>query len=145
MNEMPVDVGQLASINMSDVAYVKVFRPPFFGAVGGSGANGAIAVYTRRGADMEQTQKGSGLPYKLIIGYTTPKEFYSPDYATYDQRNESADMRTTLFWDPMVLTQPGSNTVKIKFFNNDFSQGFRIVVEGISTDGRMAHIEKVIE
>lgn len=29
MNEMPVDVSQLASINMSDVAYIKVFRPPF--------------------------------------------------------------------------------------------------------------------
>ncbi|MBS1747746.1 MAG: TonB-dependent receptor plug domain-containing protein [Bacteroidetes bacterium] len=145
MNEMPVDVNQLASINMSDVAYIKVFRPPFFGAVGGNGANGAIAVYTRRGADMQQAQNSGGLPYKLIIGYTTPKEFYSPDYATYDQRNESADLRTTLFWDPMILTQPGSNTIKIKFFNNDYSQSFRIVLEGISTDGRFAHIEKVIE
>lgn len=145
MNEMPVDVSQLASINMSDVAYIKVFRPPFFGAVGGSGASGAIAVYTRKGGDMQQAQSGGGLPYKLIIGYTTPKEFYSPDYATYDQRNENVDLRTTLYWDPMILTQPGNSTIKIKFFNNDYSQSFRIVLEGITTDGRLAHIEKVIE
>ncbi|MEP6682701.1 MAG: hypothetical protein ABJA35_05545 [Parafilimonas sp.] len=142
-NEMEVDVSQLSSIPMSDVAYIKVFRPPFIGAIGG-GANGAIAIYTRKGGDVAQAQ-GKGIPYKVVIGYTAPKEFYSPDYDTYNEKNEERDFRTTLYWAPSILTSPNSNTVKIKFYNNDFSQSFRVIVEGITTDGKLTHIEKVVE
>ncbi|HEY2727447.1 MAG TPA: hypothetical protein VGI61_09765, partial [Parafilimonas sp.] len=142
-NEMEVDISQLSSVNMSDVAYIKVFRPPFIGAIGG-GANGAIAIYTRKGGDVAKTE-GKGIPYKMVIGYTAPKEFYSPDYDTYNEKNEEKDMRTTLYWAPTILTSPNSNTVKIKFYNNDFSQSFRVIVEGITTDGRLTHVEKVIE
>ncbi|MEP6465994.1 MAG: hypothetical protein ABJB05_06795 [Parafilimonas sp.] len=38
-----------------------------------------------------------------------------------------------------------NNTVKIKFYNNDFSQRFRVIVEGITTDGKLTHIEKMVE
>ncbi|MEP6465996.1 MAG: hypothetical protein ABJB05_06805 [Parafilimonas sp.] len=142
-NEMEVDISQLSSISMADVAYIKVFRPPFIGAIGG-GANGAVAIYMRKGGDVAKTE-GKGIPYKIVIGYTAPKEFYSPDYDTYDEKNEEPDFRTTLYWAPTILTTPNSNTVKIKFYNNDFSKGFRVIVEGITTDGKLTHIEKVVE
>lgn len=142
-NESQVDLSYLSSVNMNDVAYIKVFRPPFIGAVGG-GANGAIAIYSRKGGDVQQTQ-GKGIPYKMIIGYTGQKEFYSPDYNSYNEKNEQQDLRTTLYWAPMVLTSPGNNNIRLKFYNNDFSQGFRVVVEGMTTDGKLAHIEKVVE
>ena len=143
LNENPVDLNSLSNINITDVAYIKVFRPPFFGSVGG-GANGAIAIYTRRGGDVQKTDS-KGIPYKVIIGYTAQKEFYSPDYGTYMQKNEEKDMRTTLYWAPLILTSPGNNTVKLKFYNNDVSQSFRVILEGMTTEGRLTHIEKVIE
>ncbi|MBV9960880.1 MAG: hypothetical protein JO072_01420 [Parafilimonas sp.] len=143
-NESPVDISYLSSINMSDVAYIKVFRPPFFGAIDG-GANGAIAIYTRKGNEGIKTDNSKGIPYKVVIGYTAPKEFYSPNYDTYNEKNEQKDMRTTLYWAPTIITNPGSNKVRIKFYNNDFSQSFRVIVEGMTTDGKLAHIEKVIE
>jgi hypothetical protein len=142
-NESPVDLSYLSSVNMNDVAYIKVFRPPFIGAVGG-GANGAIAIYSRKGGDVQQTQ-GKGIPFKVIIGYTAEKEFYSPDYNSFNERNEEQDLRTTLYWAPLVLITPGNNTVRLKFFNNDFTQSFRVIVEGMTTDGKLTHIEKVIE
>ena len=145
MNELQIDMNYLSSMSMSDVAYIKVFRPPFIGATGG-GASGAIAIYTRKGGDIDsRPNKGTGIPYKLIIGYTAQKEFYSPDYGTINQRNEEQDLRTTLYWAPMVLTTPSNNTIKLKFYNNDFSQSFRVVVEGMTTDGKLTRIEKVIE
>src|SRR5690606_27552006 len=49
LDEMPVDVSMLSSININDVALIKVLRPPFMGGFGGG--NGAIAVYTKRGND----------------------------------------------------------------------------------------------
>lgn len=48
LNEMQVDAGALAMINMNDIGLIKIFRPPFAGAIG-NGAGGAIAVYTMRG------------------------------------------------------------------------------------------------
>ena len=47
LDEMRVDSKLLASIPMSDIAFIKVFRTPFSGAAGAG--NGAIAVYTRDG------------------------------------------------------------------------------------------------
>jgi hypothetical protein len=143
LDEMPVDASQLSTINMADVAYVKVFRPPFFGSIGG-GANGAIAVYTRKGGDVTQ-RAGKGLPYKIVIGYTAQKEFYSPNYATFDSRNDEQDLRTTLYWNPMILTNQENHSVRLHFYNNDITKSFRVIVEGMSTDGRLTHIEKVIE
>ena len=94
---------------------------------------------------MFKQTEGKGIPYKIIIGYTAQKEFYSPDYGTYNERNEEQDLRTTLYWAPMVLTTPDNNTVRLKFYNNDFTQSFRVIVEGMTTDGKLVHIEKVIE
>ncbi len=142
-NESPVDPSFLSSINMSDIAYIKVFRPPFMGSIGG-GSNGAIAIYARKGGDVSQT-KGKGLPYKIVIGYTVQKEFYSPNYATFDSRNDEQDLRTTLYWNPMILTNQENHTIRLHFYNNDITKSFRIVLEGMSTDGRLAHIEKIIE
>lgn len=47
LDEMRVDAQTLSSINMNDIAIIKVFPPPFMGTFGG--ANGAIAVYTKDG------------------------------------------------------------------------------------------------
>lgn len=48
LDEIRVSPQQIANTPMSDIAIVKVFAPPFFGAPGG-GAGGGIAIYTRRG------------------------------------------------------------------------------------------------
>jgi hypothetical protein len=143
LNEMPVsDVTQLSSMSMADIAYIKVFRPPFMG--GFNGANGAIAVYTKKGGP-SQAAPGKGLPYKNVIGYTVMKEFYSPNYATIDPRNEAEDLRSTLYWNPMILTTPENHRIILDFFNNDVTDAFRIIIEGVSKDGRLTHIEKVVE
>ncbi len=142
LNEMQVDQDQLSNISMADVAYIKVFQPPFIGPYGGG--SGAIAVYLRKGGE-GTARKGKGLPFKVITGYTPQKEFYSPDYATFDVRHEKDDLRSTLYWNPMILTTPENHILKFNFYNNDVTEGFRVIVEGMSKDGRMTSVEKVIE
>ncbi len=51
IDEFRTDVQQVNTLNMADIAIIKVFPPPFFGASGGSG--GAIAIYTRRGGESQ--------------------------------------------------------------------------------------------
>ena len=142
LNEMPTDVSQIGNISMADVAYIKVFRPPFMG--GFNGANGAIAVYTKKGGANKEAP-GKGLPYKNVIGYTIMKEFYSPNYASIDPKNEAEDVRSTLYWNPMILTTSENHRIILNFFNNDVTDAFRVIIEGISKDGRITHIEKVVE
>lgn len=140
LNEMPSDAGAVMGIQMSDVAYIKVFRPPFM-ASAGSGASGAIAIYTKKSGDKIADVKG--LNHAVMSGYSTYKEFYNPDY-TYTQP-KSPDTRTTLYWNPYVLTDKSSKTFRFDFFNNDFTKKFRVVLEGVNAAGKLARIEKIIE
>ena len=45
----------------------------------------------------------------------------------------------------MILTNQENHTVRLHFYNNDITKSFRVIVEGMTTDGRLTHIEKVIE
>jgi hypothetical protein len=141
LDEMPIDAEFLNTIPVSDIAFVKVFRPPFMGGFNGSG--GAIAVYTRKGDDIRS--RPGGLNTNTIIGYTTIKEFYSPNYSRFDKRNEQPDVRTTLYWNPLLLVNANSTSVHLQFYNNDVSKAFRVVIEGISKEGLVTHHEEVIE
>jgi hypothetical protein len=142
LDETPADPSFLASISMSDIAYIKVFRPPFYGAPGGSA--GAIAVYTKRGSDAAPVA-GKSLSSSTVSGYTGIRQFYSPNYATFNSANENKDLRTTLYWNPQLITTGSKNTIKFTFYNNDISKSFRVIIEGMAADGRLVHIEQMME
>jgi len=142
LDQTPTDVSFVSSLSVNEVAYIKVFRPPFMG--GFNGANGAIAIYTRRGNDVK-AEPGKGLANNKVYGYTMIKEFYSPNYASYTIKNEQRDIRTTLYWNPSVITTPQKNQLVLSFYNNDISSAFRVVIEGMTRDGKLAHIEQIME
>ena len=130
LNEMQVDPGTLQNTPVADIAYVKVFRPPFFGAPGG-GAGGAIAVYTRKGNEQNNNQQSTpGLEKGTLVGYAAPKEFYSPDYSKESPLFEVTDVRATLYWASYILTDAGNRRMTITFYNNDVSTRLRVVLEG---------------
>jgi hypothetical protein len=139
LNEMPSQIESIQSIPMSDVAMIKVFRPPFLGAFGG-GSGGAIAVYNKKGAPTNSTVKG--LDHATIVGYTPVKQFYSPNYPA-DQASSDPDVRTTLYWNPYVLTDKTHRRLYLTFYNNDNSKKFRVIIEGCNDEGKLTRIEKV--
>jgi hypothetical protein len=146
LNEMQMDAAGLQNIPVNDIAYIKVFRPPFFGAAGG-GAGGAIAVYTRKGNEQSANQQNNtpGLEKGILVGYASPKEFYSPDYTKESPLHEVMDVRTTLYWAPYILTDAGNRRISISFYNNDISTRLRVVLEGMNAEGRLTRVEKLIE
>ncbi len=142
LDEMQAQPDQLLSLSPADIAYVKVFRPPFFGAFGG-GAGGAIAVYTRKGSDVKYVP-GKGLNKSQLVGYATAKQFYSPDYSTRSASTDViADYRSTLYWNPYVFMDGSRPSIKIQFYNNDATKKFRVVLEGVNETGKLVRIEKV--
>lgn len=126
---------------MADVAMIKVFRPPFLGAFGG-GAGGAIAVYYKKGVSRNSNAKG--LDHATITGYTPVKQFYSPEYPT-DQANSDPDLRTTLYWNPNILTDKNRRRLFLTFYNNDITKKFRVIIEGCNEHGKLTRIEKVFK
>jgi len=142
LNEMPTDADMISTIPVSDVAYIKVLRPPFLGASGGG--NGAIAIYTRKGGDVQQ-QPGKGLSNNTITGYTAIRQFYAPDYSTIQEGQDKRDLRTTLYWNPEIITEPGKNVFKLTFYNNDISEAFRVTIQGMTRDGRLTSVVKIME
>ena len=145
LNEMQVDAQQLQSTPVSDVAMVKVFRPGS-GVGFGGGAGGVIAVYTKKGGDEKRGDANfKGLERQLVVGYSVMKEFYVPNYAEASAQNEQEDIRTTLFWKPFVLTDKDNKKVNIHFYNNDITRKMRVVLEGINDEGKMTHIEQIVQ
>ena len=142
LNEMTVDMDALIHIPMSEIAFIKVFNTPFMGAPGG-GFGGAIAVYTKKGDERKEAFNTVD-EKKLLIGYTKYQEFFSPNYSD-SVKSFAPDARTTLYWNPYVLTNAKSHKVQLEFYNNDISKRLRVVLEGINAEGKLAHIEKIIE
>jgi len=143
VDEIPTTTDMVSSVPVSDVAYIKVFPPPFMGGFGG-GSGGAIAIYTRKGGDRKE-EPGKGLSNNSVSGYTAIRQFYSPNYETISDDNDKKDLRTTLYWNPNVVTTPGKNKVILTFFNNDFTNGFRVIIEGMTAGGKLAHVEQLME
>ncbi len=139
VNEINSDVNQLRSINMADVALIKVFRPPFFGAMGG-GAGGAIAVYTKKGGGDNSSFKG--LPAAKVYGYSAIREFYAPDYSNAADPAEK-DYRSTLYWNPHIYFDKNNRRFTIPFFNSDNCKKIRVIIEGVNENGIYTREEKI--
>ncbi len=141
LNENNSDISMLDGIPMTDVALIKVFRPPFFGASGG-GAGGAIAVYTKKGGGDNSAVKG--LDFTNIYGYSPIKEFYMPDYEKANTP-DVADYRSTLYWNPFLIMDRKTRRIKIPFYNTDNCKKIRVIIEGINKMGQLTREEKIFE
>ncbi|EKB48781.1 TonB-dependent receptor plug domain-containing protein [Cecembia lonarensis] len=137
LDNVPIDASFASSIPPRDLAAVEIFKDAATLAVfGAGGANGAIALYSKRGAGMESV--GDGVLNVRFPGYSVSKEFYIP---SYNKENSPApDYRTTLYWNPRI--QWTDNSANIEFFNNDVVQKFKVVVQGMDRFGRLSYLEQ---
>jgi hypothetical protein len=155
LDETRVSADVLGGLSMNNIAYVKVFRPVFFGSSpsvqtgaglksGGAGGGGAIAVYLKKGDEKNAIGDEPGMHYSFLGGYTAYKQFYSPDYAM-PETNSLVDVRETLYWNPYIITAPLNHKIMLEFYNNDISKKLRIILEGVNANGKMTRVEKMIE
>lgn len=144
LNEMKVDKATALIVDMNSIAMIKVFRPPFMFATGG-GRGGAIAIYTKKGGDNKFNLNIKGLDYTLLEGYTKFKEFYSPNYEKPEDGFSKQDTRTTLYWNPYLITNKTQQSMHIQFSNSDVTRSYNIVLEGINAAGKMTRLVRVIQ
>ncbi|MFN9854425.1 MAG: hypothetical protein ACK55T_01395 [Bacteroidota bacterium] len=144
LNEIRAQIDMIQTINIQDIAFVKVFRPPFFGS-GGGGAGGAIAIYTKRGQDTRKADPNAkGMEYAILGGYSRFKEFAQPPYDKPETVFDP-DNRTTILWNPYILTNKKSPRIKLTYYNNDFSKKLLLVLEGMNSEGKLVRVVKPID
>ena len=142
-----VDQQTLLEIDINDVSKIDLLTSPGNRSLFGSrGANGVIAVYTKRGANIQEdpvatevTSTEKGTVNLQFQGFSRTRTYYSPKY---DQRNQSSesnndgkDYRATVFWEPEInLNSKGKAT--ISFYTSDEINQFQGIVNGLTYDGK---------
>ena len=138
LDEVETDASFIAAIPASQVALVKVF--PNFVASNGNAPGGALAIYTKKGADY--TSSRGSMNFGYYDGYSITKEFYAPDYRVKDEGKP--DSRITLDWRPDIFCNYVDPVLPFSFYNSDRTKKFRVVIEGMTTNGKLFSIEKVL-
>lgn len=125
------------SVPIGDIDKVEILKSPENLALFGTeGANGVIAIYTKRGKKPETAPALKGLLERTIKGYTSYRQFYSPKYTPETKKDPTPDFRTTLFWKPEITTKDGLSN--LKFYTSDQVGKYHIFIEGITNKGKIS-------
>lgn len=140
LNEIPVSISLIESLDPSDVALVKIFKGNTGIALGAD--RGAIAVYTTKGKTGRDWRQ-KGFDFFRRSGYSVSREFYAMDHSTINPESLASDIRPTLYWNPGIKIINGKAT--IEFYNDDLCKKFKVMIEGMDKNGKLLHAEKEIE
>jgi hypothetical protein len=141
LDEVLTDAATVAFLPPSQIAMVRVYSN-FVGSTGG-GAGGALAIYMKKDEDLFASIPAAGEVLRYN-GYSIIKEFYSPDYKVPVKNNDKPDQRMTLLWKPDINIAGVNAKIPLIFYNTDRTKSFKVVVEGMTYDGKMLMLEKII-
>ncbi|MDF1695651.1 MAG: TonB-dependent receptor plug domain-containing protein [Saprospiraceae bacterium] len=125
----------LNAIPVSQIAFIDVLKGLSSTTIFGGG-NGIVAVYTKRagfGSVDDYYDKPDYVANIKYEGYSSNREFYSPDYSVVFAGAEKPDMRTTLYWNPRVSINEGKG--KVEFYSSDVASNYIIEVQGLTANG----------
>ncbi|MFD2148308.1 carboxypeptidase-like regulatory domain-containing protein [Mucilaginibacter antarcticus] len=94
-----------------------------------------IAIYTKSG-NFRKSSDPSIVHY-APKGYDYVREFYAPKYNIPQNNPAAADLRSTVYWNPRILTGPTGHS-KVSYYNSDQTGTYRVTIEGINAEGMLA-------
>lgn len=141
LDGMKLQSDELSMINMSEVASIEVLRSiAYTGIYGGSGGPGGELIITLKdGSEIYKDNLKRPVPGIITyspIGYYKARLFYSPQYDDPKTNIPVADMRTTIYWNPNIITDK-DGSASFDFFNAGSKATYRVVIEGIDGDGNL--------
>jgi hypothetical protein len=98
--------------------------------VGTKASDGVISVYTKRGENALPPKIYNSIN-KTVMGFYNARAFYAPTYETPIIEEAKPDIRSTVFWQPNIVTDTVGN-VTVSYFNDDKRKYVTIIVEGIA-------------
>lgn len=138
LDGLTVDVDFLTTLDATDISFIDVIEGANAAFFSNSG-NGVIAIYSKSGRIFNNDVKRKpGIVDFSAQGFYTAREFFSQDPINDFEALTKADIRTTLYWNPIVETKNSSNS-EIAFFSSDATGDYIIDVQGITTTGIPLH------
>jgi len=128
-----VDYSTIISLPMNAVDKIEVVKDAGLSLFGFAGSFGVISILTKRGIN-GPPQPVLNLINHRVFGYYQARTFYTPKYDVIKPEYEKPDLRTTIHWDPSVVTDDDGNAT-ISFFNSDSRTIIKVAVEGIAEPG----------
>ena len=145
VNGMSVDYSYLYNVDPKMVESVEIFNNDGLSSINRTtGTNGVVVVNTKKvpkGEKISKEQLLALLPKSYEIefvpgGYSTARSFYSPKYENTSGNQVNLDFRSTIYWNPVVLTDKAGNAA-FEFFNSDGTGTYKAIIEGIDKDGNI--------
>jgi len=132
---------EIADINMNDIASIEVLRTIGYFAIYGyhAGGGGVIVLTSKSGEDMENERLSEPAPGIIVyspLGYHKIRTFYSPQYDDPKTNIPVANLRSTIYWNPNMITDKDGNT-SFQYFNAGSKGTYRVIIEGIDNDGNI--------
>lgn len=139
LDGMPISVEPLnliMTIPMSNIDKVEILKGTSAVFFGSRGSNGVIAIYTKKGETHATSDyEFVGAINKKVAGFSSYRKFYSPKYTPENINTPQPDHRTTLYWNPKIITKNGKAT--LSFYTADDLGYFRIIIEGVTDNGQV--------
>ncbi|MDO3643158.1 carboxypeptidase regulatory-like domain-containing protein [Mucilaginibacter sp. L3T2-6] len=130
--------GPLDDVEVNDTESIEILLGPNYGAIyGNQGAAGLIIVTTKRAKPINNYYKDApGVIVYRGNGFYKAREFYSPQYDNPHTNQKMADLRSTIYWNPNIITDKNGKA-SFSYFNADGKGTYRVVIEGIDADGNL--------
>lgn len=125
-----MDMGDDFNVNdldLNSVGTIQVIR---------DGRSTFALVTLKPSKDRPYNKYSPGIENYLAHGYYRVREFYSPQYDV--KEDTRPDLRSTVYWNPQLISN-AAGKANISYFNTDQSGTYRIVIEGIDSQGNLIH------
>lgn len=128
--------GGIDFINPTAVETVELLQGANASIYGNNGGSGVLVITSRKNLPQGTTTAGSlGALSFRARGVYTAREFYSPKYENKSGASKP-DIRSTIFWIPELITNKDGNA-NFEFYNSDGQGSYRVVIEGIDSNGNV--------
>ena len=142
VNGQEMDIAIIDAYPMSEVLSVSYLNKFESMAAGMGSETGAIILHVR---DINAREKFliNSMAEVVVPGYAAPAEFYAPDYSVKNDKSKR-DNRTTIAWVPSLQSN-SLGDASISFWTADRQSDYRVVIEGITSNGELLHDELIIQ
>lgn len=134
------------SINPNDVERIEVVTR-MASIMGDMGRNGVIAIYLKKGGQTSPVLNTAIANKNTIMveGFSVPNNFFQTSHEDDGELPIGSDQRSTLYWNPYVITDSETGAFRIEFFMNDNPSPKSVTLEGIAIDGTPIRATFVIQ
>jgi hypothetical protein len=144
VNGMEVDVNYLNSVSPSGIDNIEVFKNDALSGINRrTNTNGVLVINMKEIKKTKATAqqiKDLFPPTNVLTltpkGYSAERQFYHPKYSGPRTSMQAVDTRSTIYWNPMVITD-ADGKASFEYFNGDQKGFYRIVVEGTDNNGQI--------